>query len=103
MVLSAFRVELGLTRRPALEATMGPEILLRAFTQRDLDPLVDPQAVGLFGLPRKVRQRRMNHQSITTAVGQALLGERHHQRLAQASELAGGEHLLFSGVDASGE
>ncbi|CAI8924741.1 hypothetical protein EMIT0180MI3_360043 [Priestia megaterium] len=87
---TAFGVQFRLARWAALEAAMRPEILLRTFAQRTFHPLVDPNAIGLFRLAGKAFERGMNHQSITAAVSQALLGERHHQRLAQACEFAGG-------------
>src|SRR5471032_1408324 len=88
--LTAFFVQLRLARRTALEAAMGPEVLLRTLTQDALDPLIDPQAIGFFGLAGEMIERCMDHQTITAAICQALLGKRHHQRLAQSRKLAGG-------------
>ena len=54
---------------------MGPEVLLRAFAYGIFDPLIDAQAVGLFGFTREVGQRRMNHQPVAGAIVQAADGD----------------------------
>ena len=82
----------------ALEAPVGPQVLLGTATHRAFNPLVDANAVGFVALTGEIVERWMNHQAVATAVGQALLGERHHQRLAQPGELAGGGHRR--GLDA---
>ena len=87
---TAFGVQLRLARWPALEAPVCPQVLLGALTQHAFDPLIDADAIFFFGLARETFKRWMNHQTITAAVGQTLLGERHHQCLAQPGELAGG-------------
>src|SRR3989344_3621976 len=87
---AALWVQLRFTGRTALEAAMGPEVLLWAITQDAFDPLVDAQAVGFLGFAWEAFERRVDHQAIPTPVRQAFLGERHHQRLAQPRELAGG-------------
>src|SRR5690606_38858721 len=66
---------------------MRPQVLLRALPDRLLDPGIDPPAIRLLALTRKVRQRRMNHQPVPTAVRQTLLGIGQYPRTPKPSEL----------------
>lgn len=70
---TTFFVQLGLARWPALEAAMGPQILLGAFTHCGFDPLIDAQAVDFIALAGEIGQWRVDHQTIAAAVGQTLL------------------------------
>src|SRR5476649_2241113 len=77
-------IQLWLARRSAFEATMGPKILLGAFDDGALHPLVDAQAIDFIAFAREVFHCRMYHQPVATAVRQPLLGEGHHKSAAQS-------------------
>src|SRR5690606_4200286 len=83
-------IQLGFTHRPSLVTAVTPQVLLGRFAELFLHPLVDAQAIRFLALAGEVVQRRMDHQAISRAIRQALLGEGDDPGASEAGELGGG-------------